>query len=200
MFNSTTLTNLSLGVRIVNLLVKSSLSLKKKLTHFLLITIAIFFTANLNATNYYVSSSGNDSNAGTSENTPWKTLAKVNSFTPKPGDQILFKRGEEWTGSITVNASGTSSSRITYGAYGTGDNPKIYGSEVITGWTKHSGNIYKASFNTSINQLFLNNSRMKAARHPNTGYLSTTTINSTSSFTCDALITTGSIGKLFLKL
>ncbi|MBK6285925.1 MAG: right-handed parallel beta-helix repeat-containing protein [Draconibacterium sp.] len=153
----------------------------------MLASMMVFLTYSLNATNYYVSSSGNDSNNGTSEAAPWKTLAKVNSFTPKPGDQILFKRGDEWSGSITVNASGTSSSQIIYGAYGTGDEPKIYGSEKITGWTKHSGNIYKATFNTSINQLFLNDSRMKAARHPNTGYLSTTTINSTSSFTCDAL-------------
>ncbi len=187
MFISTTRTNLSQGVRIVNLLLKSSLSLKKKLTHFLLITIAILITSTLSATNYYVSSSGNDSNAGTSESTPWKTLTKVNSFTPKPGDQILFKRGDEWSGSITVKASGTSSSRITYGAYGTGNKPKIYGSEKITGWTQYSGNIYKANFNTNINQLFVNDLRMKIARYPNTGYAFINTVNSTKSFTCDAL-------------
>src|SRR5690606_3835811 len=123
----------------------------------------------------------------TSESAPWKTLTKVNSFTPKPGDQILFKRGDEWTGSITVKASGTSSSRITYGAYGTGNKPKIYGSEKITGWTLHSGNIYKATFSTNMNQLFLNDSRMKAARYPNTGYALISVTNSSTSFSCDAL-------------
>ncbi|MBK6285929.1 MAG: right-handed parallel beta-helix repeat-containing protein [Draconibacterium sp.] len=187
MFNSTTLTNSSQGVRIVNLLVKSSLLLKYKLFQSLLITLVIFSTNSLNATNYYVSSSGNDSNAGTSESLPWKTLTKVNSFTPKAGDQILFKRGDEWTGSITVKASGTSSSRITYGAYGTGTNPKIYGSEKISGWTQYSGNIYKATFSTLINQLFVNDLRMKIARYPNTGYALINTVNSTKSFTCDAL-------------
>lgn len=111
----------------------------------------------------------------------------MNSFTPKPGDQILFKRGDEWSGSITVKASGTSSSRITYGAYGTGNKPKIYGSEKITGWTQYSGNIYKANFNTNINQLFVNDLRMKIARYPNTGYALINTVNSTKSFTCDAL-------------
>ena len=79
MFNSTTLTNSSQGVRIVNLLVKSSLLLKYKLFQSLLITLVIFSTNSLNATNYYVSSSGNDSNAGTSESLPWKTLTKVNN-------------------------------------------------------------------------------------------------------------------------
>jgi parallel beta-helix repeat protein len=149
--------------------------------------IIVTLTYTVNATNYYVSSSGNDSNAGTSESAPWKTLDKVNSFTPKAGDQILFKRGDEWTGSITVNASGTSSSQIIYGAYGTGNKPKIYGSEKITGWTQHSGNIYKATFNKTINQLFINDLRAKAARYPNTGYALTTTINSATTFTCDAL-------------
>jgi hypothetical protein len=97
------------------------------------------------STVYYVSSSsGNDGNSGTSVNSAWRSLNKVNSFTPKPGDQILFKRGDEWTGTLKVNGSGTSGSPIVYGAYGSGEKPKIYGSEVITGWTRHSGNIYKA--------------------------------------------------------
>src|SRR5690554_4778639 len=95
------------------------------------------------STVYYVSSSsGSDSNSGTSESSAWRSLDKVNGFTQKPGDQILFKRGDSWNGTITVNASGTSGSPIVYGAYGTGEKPKIYGSEVITGWTRHEGNIW----------------------------------------------------------
>jgi hypothetical protein len=27
---------------------------------------------------------------------PWKTIANVNASSFKPGDQILFKRGEDW--------------------------------------------------------------------------------------------------------
>ncbi len=91
--------------------------------------------------------------------------------------------------SITVKASGTSSNRITYGAYGTGDKPKIYGSEEITGWTKHSGNIYKASFNKSVNQLFFKGSRMTLARYPNSDNwdFKITAVNSTTRFTSDKL-------------
>jgi len=147
----------------------------------------VLFSFSVNATVYYVSNSGSDSNSGTSESSPWKTIAKVNGFTPKPGDQILFKRGDEWTGNITVKASGTSSSRITYGAYGTGDKPKIYGSEIITGWTKYSGNIYKATYNTKIVQLFIDGSRAKVARYPNSGYMMVNTVNSAKSFTCNSL-------------
>jgi len=127
----------------------------KKIYRSLMFTLLLFSSYSVSATIYYVSVSGNDANAGTSESLPWKTLTKVNSFTPKAGDQILFKRGEEWTGTVTVKASGTAGSPIVYGAYGTGNKPKIYGSEKITGWTLHSGNIYKASFTIDITQLLL---------------------------------------------
>src|SRR5690554_1445367 len=77
----------------------------KSCRYFLAILFALLFF-NSNATVYYVSSSGNDANPGTSEALPWKTLAKVNNFTPSPGDQILFKRGDQWSGNISVKASG----------------------------------------------------------------------------------------------
>jgi parallel beta-helix repeat protein len=147
----------------------------------------IFFSFTVNATVYYVSTSGSDSNTGTSTDKPWKTLAKVNSFSFNPGDQILFKRGEEWNGTITVKASGVSGSPITYGAYGTGAKPKIYGSEKITGWTQHSGNIYKASFSKNINQLFVNEARVRPARWPNSDYANIDSKNSSVSFTSSAL-------------
>jgi hypothetical protein len=47
------------------------------------------------AATYYVdATNGNDLNSGTSELTPWKTIAKGNASRFYPGDQILFKRGE----------------------------------------------------------------------------------------------------------
>ncbi|SHF44052.1 Por secretion system C-terminal sorting domain-containing protein [Mariniphaga anaerophila] len=140
------------------------------------------------STTYYVSSStGSDSNSGTSENSAWRSLEKVNSFTPKAGDQILFKKGDEWVGTLQVNGSGTSGSPIVYGAYGTGEKPKFYGSEVITGWTKHSGNIYKAKVGSSVSQLFVNGVRVTVARYPDNGYFYIDNVNSQTSFTCDDL-------------
>lgn len=156
-----------------------------KRSHFFyfLTIVLIFFTYAGNATKYYVSSAGNDKNSGTSESSTWRSLAKVNSFIPRPGDQILFKRGDEWSGTITVNASGAAGSLIVYGAYGTGVKPKIFGSEEITGWKLHSGNIYKATFNSKVDQLFINNKRSKLARYPNTGYFEITAVNSSTRFT-----------------
>ncbi len=135
-------------------------------------------------TTYYVSNSGSDSNSGMSESSPWKSLTKVNSYFFMAGDKILFKRGDSWEGTITVKTSGTEGKPITYGAYGSGDKPKIYGSEVIIGWTRYSGNIYKATFNKKITQLFLNDERMQLARYDNDGdFFDVTAVSSQLRFT-----------------
>ena len=135
-------------------------------------------------TTYYVSSSeGNDSNNGKSTDQAWKTLNKVNSFKPSPGDQILFKKGDSWEGTLTPSASGTSGNPITYGAYGSGQKPKIYGSKEITGWELHEGNIYKANISaSSINQVFVDSRKQQSARYPNSGYFDITSAK-VSSFT-----------------
>ncbi|MGD9930776.1 MAG: cadherin domain-containing protein [Mangrovibacterium sp.] len=139
-------------------------------------------------TTYYVSSSGgDDSKLGTSESQAWKTLTKVNNLTPKAGDKILFKRGDAWEGTLTPKASGTSGSPVTYGAYGTGDKPKIYGSTEITGWTLHSGNIYKATVGQSITQLFVAGERQQLARYPNDGLFLISSVQSSTQFTSTSL-------------
>jgi chitodextrinase len=77
---------------------------------------------------YYVDSvGGSDLNAGTSDTSAWKTLAKPNTASLAPGDRLLFKRGDVWTGSLKITASGNSASPITVGAYGTGNLPVIQG-------------------------------------------------------------------------
>lgn len=82
------------------------------------------------ATNYYVAAApdGNDANPGTIE-LPWASIAKVNSKVFLPGDSILFRRGDTWTGTgLLTTASGTSDNeRIVYCAYGAGNKPLIIG-------------------------------------------------------------------------
>ena len=153
-----------------------------------ILVLFFFFSANLCiATIYYISSNGNDGNSGTSPGESWKSLAKINSYKFNPGDQILFNSGDEWSGTIIVNSSGTAGNPIIYGAYGSGQKPKIYGSEVITGWTRHSGNIYKATFNKDINQLFIDNTRIRIARHPNSGYFYVGSVRSSIEFSSNNL-------------
>jgi hypothetical protein len=79
-------------------------------------------------TTYYIDSiNGNDSGNGTSQGTPWKTLAKVNSVTYGPGDRILFKAGASWTGQLLPGGSGNSGRPIVIDTYGTGAQPIIDG-------------------------------------------------------------------------
>lgn len=78
-------------------------------------------------TRYYIDNNGSDSSDGLSPSKAWKTLSKVNSATFQPGDSVLFKRGDSWTGSLIIKSSGTSSARITFGTYGSGEKPRIIG-------------------------------------------------------------------------
>jgi hypothetical protein len=93
-----------------------------------------FFLPQAFGTTYYVSSSsGSDSNNGTSMSSPWKTITKVNSGAYNPGDSILFRAGDTWSGSPNFSAAlitpfaGSSGSPITYGSYGAGASPILDG-------------------------------------------------------------------------
>ncbi|MDN5214188.1 right-handed parallel beta-helix repeat-containing protein [Fulvivirgaceae bacterium BMA12] len=70
--------------------------------------------------NYYIASSGDDSNDGLSPETAWKTSGRVSSHEKfEPGDQILFLRGETFDNiTLTEAGNGTVKDRIVIGAYG----------------------------------------------------------------------------------
>jgi len=73
---------------------------------------------------YYINAiNGNDASAGTTQNTAWKTVAKVNAYTFIPGDTVLFRRGDTWNERLVVAQSGISGYPITYSNYGVGANP-----------------------------------------------------------------------------
>jgi uncharacterized repeat protein (TIGR02059 family) len=148
---------------------------KKYLLKNALLIIFIFSNAIATATDYYISSSGNDSNNGLSSTTPWKTIAKVNSSFSivKSGDKILFKRGEIFYGTLKVTKSGSSGNPIIIGAYGTGDNPIITGFTTISGWTNEGNGIYSkalASESSSNNIVTVNGVNTPMGRWPNNGY------------------------------
>jgi parallel beta-helix repeat protein len=94
---------------------------------FLISALALLFINITSAATYYIDNSGNDSNTGLTESSPWKTIAKVNSRTFSAGDKILFKRGDTWYEAITVKQD-----NILFGAYGSGPLPVIDGQLVRT--------------------------------------------------------------------
>ena len=126
---------------------------------------------------YHIANDGNDNNNGLSPNTPWKTIAKVNSTIFDNDSTILFKQGQTFRGSISLSKSPTG---ITIGSYGTGnDKPVIKGSVEITPWqpTSHpdldSSKVWEADVSgltlvdDDIEHLFANEEIMTIARYPN---------------------------------
>ena len=91
----------------------------------LLILCLLFTSLTYAQQTYYISSSGNDANSGTSESRPWKSMAKINSVSFGPGDKILFKRGDRWGQELLPRSSGSPGKSIVIGAYGSGNKPII---------------------------------------------------------------------------
>ena len=140
---------------------------------FLPLSICIFFTTAVYGTTYYVSSyAGNDSNTGVSTSHSWRTLSKVNTSTFRPGDSVLFRRGDIFYGSLTINQSGTSGSPITYGAYGSGNKPIITGFTKVSGWTNDGDGIYSKVINSEspTNMLTIDGNQYAMGRWPNSGW------------------------------
>ncbi|RPJ29055.1 MAG: hypothetical protein EHM35_13455, partial [Planctomycetaceae bacterium] len=82
------------------------------------------FEAEAAGTQYYVDSvGGSDSNGGTSEGSPWKSLSKVTSRSYAAGDTINFKAGSSFSGGLLFKSSGTASAPITLQPYGSGARP-----------------------------------------------------------------------------
>jgi len=107
----------------------------------------ILACCNLQATTYYVSNTGSDSNTGTSTISTWKTLDKVNNYSFEPGDSILFKRGDIWRGQLTPK-SGDDTGHIYYGTYGEGEKALFLGSVNVSEeihWENIEDNIWSTN-------------------------------------------------------
>ncbi len=92
---------------------------------------------------YYVSSSeGDDSNDGRDWDSPWRTMAKVNSISFTAGDIVLFNRGDTWNESLVISSSGSPDKPIVFRSYGSGDKPVIDGADknLTTGIKIAAGN------------------------------------------------------------
>jgi len=62
---------------------------------------------------YFSSSSGNDENNGLTPAMAWQSIEKANSLELVPGDSVLFKAGETFSGKLTVmNEGGIAGSPI----------------------------------------------------------------------------------------
>jgi len=117
------------------------------------------------AADYYVSTSGNDTNPGTLA-LPFATIQKA-ADTMSAGD-TCYLRGGTYRDQITMNAlNGSTINPFRFENYN-GEEVLIDGTmEISTSWTVHSGNIYKTTISQDIWQLFVNNGMAQPARWPN---------------------------------
>ena len=80
-------------------------------------------TIKAKGTTWYISNDGDDDNEGNSPEKAWKTLNALasNEYKIKEGDAVLFNRGDIFRGNLNTISG------VSYGAYGKGDKPTIYG-------------------------------------------------------------------------
>jgi len=75
--------------------------------------------------------------------------------TPATDVTVWLMRGEEWRQQFTVGYSGLEAYRILVGAYGTGADPIINGSDLKTTWTDETGNVWKQTGGTTTEPVAL---------------------------------------------
>ena len=93
-------------------------------------------------------------NNGILAGSAWQTCAKVERRElPTRRPSPLFKRGGEWHEQLAASSSGAAGNPITYDAYGSGANPKFWGSDVLNpaNWQSLGNNVYAYPGMTAAN-------------------------------------------------
>ncbi|WP_194774680.1 Ig-like domain-containing protein [Pararhodonellum marinum] len=167
----------------------------------LLLMIGLVLHQTIFAASYYFSDlSGNDSrSAAEAQNpdTPWKSIDKLNAIfnSLQPGDQILFKRGETFYGSIRMSKSGTNGAPIVFSAYGSGAKPIITSLVKLGDWKSMGNNIFESTdprLGNDVTVLVFNGKPQEMGRFPNAktgqnGYVTIKARNGNTSVTSDEL-------------
>lgn len=83
---------------------------------------------------YYLSNSGNDENSG-SIDSPWKTIAKLNTIDLNTGDTIFFAAGQTFEGTLQLESSDS----------GTAENPVVF-----TSMGSDKASIYAGNFSAIV--------------------------------------------------
>lgn len=117
---------------------------------------------------FYVSTGGNDTNAGSLAR-PFRTIQRAANIAG-PGDTV-FVRGGTYRETVRPSRSGSGGAPISFKAYNN-ENVTISGADVVSGWSKSSGSVYKArqgwDLGSGKNQVFVDGQMMNEARWPNT--------------------------------
>ena len=107
----------------------------------------------------------------------------------KPGDRILFKRGDIFYGTITVTRSGKQGNPITIGSYGKGENAIITGFTTIDRWSNEGNGIYskKISSEEQTNMVTIDGVNTGMGRYPDLTWLTYESFSANVSITDNGL-------------
>lgn len=146
-------------------------------------------TCNTAGTTYYVSEDGDDGATGTSPTTAWESLTRVNAATLAPGDQVLFRSGDRFRGTLVFEESGAEDAPITYSWHGAGDLPVITGFTEITEWTDAGGGLFTTPLTaeSQTNMVTVDGVNTGMGRYPDDAYLTFESFDTNISITDDEL-------------
>lgn len=128
-------------------------------------------------TTMYVSPQGKDTGDGSLKK-PFQTIQRAQQAVRKytrtmTGDVVVYLKGGTYTipQSLTFGSGdgGQGNGHVSYRA-SPGEQPILSGGKRITGWTRDTNGIYKASVKgLNFRQLYVNNARATRARQPDAG-------------------------------
>lgn len=109
------------------------------------------------AADYYIDAArGSDSNPGTSQSSPWKTLNQANHFQFNRGDVVHLARGSMWRETLRPYGPGDANfAGVTFTAYGAGGPPTINGADAVARWSPAGNAVYSAPMDKLVYNLFV---------------------------------------------
>ena len=106
---------------------------------------------------FHFANSGSDTNSGSSEFAPWQTFSNLATWLPlSPGERVLLKRGDTFTGGLPLKGKGTFAAPIELAPYGTGPKPIITRSNL----TSDICVVWEGASYVRISQLDCRNAKM----------------------------------------
>ena len=131
-----------------------------------LLCVVFAFSGSAGAKTYYVSAvSGDDANAGSRE-APFASMSKAAEIA-EAGDTCRVMPGI-YRETVRPARSGKDGRPITFRA-DSGEPVLVSGTEVVTGWERWKGDIYRAEVKHDISQVFVDGKMVLEARWPNAG-------------------------------
>jgi hypothetical protein len=99
----------------------------KTLHPFILAALLLLVSFCAAAKNYFVDPSSAGANQGTYTD-PWKSIADIPWYIDyfSPGDTVFFRRGQQYTGTLSINSSGSHSAPLVFMPYGSGTAPVFH--------------------------------------------------------------------------